>query len=168
MPLQKICKMWVNFNELPLQSRIWVFQSNRIMAPSEQSSIDDAVKQFVQKWSTHGVHMLASHVLFHNCFVIIAADEQKQKASGCSIDSFTALFKAFGTQYNLSFFDRFSIAHKLGDGVVISDLDDFKQLIGDGRITPDTLVFNNLIEQRQDLFKKWEVPLKESWQKRYL
>tara|TARA_B100000963_G_C22097564_1_gene439213 strand:+ start:40 stop:522 length:483 start_codon:yes stop_codon:yes gene_type:complete len=160
--------MWVNFNELPLQSRIWVFQSNRIMAPSEQSSIDDAVKQFVQKWSTHGVHMLASHVLFHNCFVIIAADEQKQKASGCSIDSFTALFKAFGTQYNLSFFDRFSIAHKLGDGVVISDLDDFKQLIGDGRITPDTIVFNNLIEQRQDLFKKWEVPLKESWQKRYL
>ena len=160
--------MWVNFNELPLQSRIWVFQSNRIMAPSEQSSIDDAVKQFVQKWSTHGVHMLASHVLFHNCFVIIAADEQKQKASGCSIDSFTALFKAFGTQYNLSFFDRFSIAHKLGDEVVISDLDDFKQLIDDGCITQDTLVFNNLIEQRQDLSTKWELPLKESWQKRYL
>ena len=112
--------------------------------------------------------MLASHVLFHNCFVVIAADEQKQAASGCSIDSFTALFKAFGTHYNLSFFDRFSIAHKLGDEVVISDLDDFKQLIGEGRITPDTLVFNNLIEQRQDLFTKWELPLKESWQKRYL
>ena len=58
---------------------------------------------FVQKWSTHGVQMLASHILFHNCFVVIAADEQKQAASGCSIDSFTALFKAFGSQYNLSF-----------------------------------------------------------------
>lgn len=160
--------MWVNFDELPLQSRVWVFQSNRIMSPSEQSSIDAAVKQFVQEWSTHGVHMLASHVLFHNCFVVIAADEQKQAASGCSIDSFTALFKVFGTQYNLSFFDRFSIAHKLGDEVVISDLDDFKQLIGDGRITQDTLVFNNLINLRQDLFTKWELPLKESWQKRYL
>ena len=160
--------MWVNFDELPLQSRVWVFQSNRIMTTSEQSSIDSAVKHFVQKWSTHGVHMLASHVLFHNCFVVIAADEQKQAASGCSIDSFTALFKAFGTQYNLSFFDRFSIAHKLGDEVVISDLDDFKQLIGDGRITQDTLVFNNLINLRQDLFTKWELPLKESWQKRYL
>ena len=160
--------MWVNFDELPLQSRVWVFQSNRIMTSSEQSSIDDAVKYFVQKWSTHGVHMLASHVLFHNCFVVIAADEQKQAASGCSIDSFTALFKAFGTQYDLSFFDRFSIAHKLGDEVVISDLVDFKQLIGDGRITPDTLVFNNLINRRQDLLTKWELPLKESWQKRYL
>ena len=160
--------MWVNFDELPLQSRVWVFQSNRIMSPSEQSSIDAALKQFVQKWSTHGVQMLASNVLYHNCFVVIAADEQKQAASGCSIDSFTALFKAFGTQYNLSFFDRFSIAHKSRDEVVISDLDDFKQLIGDGSITPDTLVFNNLIEQRQDLSTKWELPLKESWQKRYL
>lgn len=160
--------MWVNFDELPLQSRVWVFQSNRIMTPSEQSSIDDAVKHFVQKWSTHGLQMLASHVLYHNCFVVIAADEQKQAASGCSIDSFTALFKAFGTQYNLSFFDRFSIAHKSEDEVVISNLDDFKQLIDDGCITPDTLVFNNLIEQRQDLSTKWEVPLNESWQKRYL
>ena len=160
--------MWVNFDELPLQSRVWVFQSNRIMTPSEKSSIDGDVKHFVQKWSTHGVQMLASHVLFHNCFVVIAADEQKQSASGCSIDSFTALFKAFGTQYNLSFFDRFSIAHKSNDEVVISNLDDFKQLINDGRITQDTLVFNNLIEQRQDLSTKWELPLKESWQKRFL
>ena len=160
--------MWVNFDELPLQSRVWVFQSNRIMSPSEQSSIDAAVNQFVQKWSTHGVQMFASHVLYHNCFVVIAADEEKQAASGCSIDSFTALFKAFGTQNNLSFFDRFSIAHKSEDGVVISKLDDFKQLIGDGRITQDTLVFNNLINRRQDLLTKWELPLKESWQKRYL
>ena len=160
--------MWVNFDELPLQSRVWVFQSNRIMSPDEQSSIDDALKQFVQKWSTHGVQMLASHVLYHNCFVVIAANEQKQAASGCSIDSFTALFKAFGTQYNLSFFDRFSIAHKSEDDVLISNLDDFKQLIDDGLITPYTLVFNNLIEQRQDLSTKWELPLKESWQKRYL
>ena len=160
--------MWVNFDELPLQSRVWVFQSNRIMSPSEQSSIDAAVKQFVQKLSTHGVQMLASHVLFHNCFVIIAVDEEKQAASGCSIDSFTALFKVFGTQYNLSFFDRYSIAYKLKDEVLISNLNEFKKLITNGRITQDTLVFNNLIDQRQDLYSKWEIPLKESWQKRYL
>ena len=160
--------MWVNFDKLPMQSRVWVFQSNRIMSPSEQSSIDAAVKQFVQKWSTHGVQMLASNVLYHNCFVVIAADEQKQAASGCSIDSFTALFKAFGTKYNLSFFDRFSIAYKLKDEVLISNLNEFKKLIAEGRITQDSLVFNNLIDQRQDLYSKWEIPLKESWQKRYL
>ena len=164
----KICKMWVNFDELPFQSRIWVFQSNRMMSTDEQSFINDSLKNFLQKWSTHSVQMLASHVLYHNCFIVIAADEQKKTASGCSIDAFTTLFKAFGTKYNLSFFDRFSIAHKSGDGVVISNLDDFKQLIGDGLITQDTIVFNNLINQRKDLYTKWQIPIKESWQKRYL
>ena len=92
----------------------------------------------------------------------------KNKQPGCSIDTFTALFKAFGTQYNLSFFDRYSIAPRLGDDIVISDLDDFKQLIDDGLINQDTHVFNNLIDRRQDLFTKWELPCKESWQKTYL
>ena len=160
--------MWVNFDELPLQSRVWVFQSNRIMSPDEQSSVYEAVKHFLHKWSSHGEHMLASHVLYHNCFVIIAADEEKQVASGCSIDSFTTLFKSFGRQYNLMFFDRFSIAYRSNDEVVICKLDDFIQLIVNGSINQDTIVFNNLIDRRQDLFTKWELPLKESWQKRYL
>ena len=138
--------MWVNFDELPLQSGLCTISFFELLTRLPASS----------------------HVLFHNCFVVIAADEQKQAASGCSIDSFTKLFKAFGAQYNLTFFDRFSIAHKSNDEVLISNLDDFKQLIHDGHITQDTLVFNNLIDRRQDLFTKWELPLKESWQKRYL
>ena len=161
--------MWVNFDELPLQSRVWVFQSNRMMSTREQSSINQAVKYFIQKWYAHGEHMLASNVLFHNCFVVIASDEEKKVASGCSIDSLMTLFKSFGRQYNLSFFDRFSIAHRSNnDEVVINNLDDFKQLIDNGSINQDTFVFNNLIDRRQDLFTKWELPLKESWLKRYL
>ena len=66
------------------------------------------------------------------------------------------------------FFDRFSIAYRFNDEVVISKLDDFIQLIVNGSINQDTIVFNNLIDRRQDIFTKWELPLKESWQKRYL
>ena len=160
--------MWVDFDQLSLKSRVWVFQCNRVFTLDEQAAMDGALKHYIQKWSSHGAQMYASHRIVHSCFVIIAADEQKQAASGCSIDSFTALFKAFGTQYNLSFFDRFSIAHKSNDEVVISNLDDFKKLIENGCITPNTLVFNNLIEKREDLETKWMLPLKESWQKRYL
>ena len=145
-----------------------MFQSDRILAAEEQSSIDDYLKSFVAQWSTHGAQMHASHVILHNCFVVVAADEQKQAASGCSIDSFTALFKKFGEQYNLSFFDRFSVAHKSNSEVVISPLDRFKKLIKEGDVTENTIVFNNLITTKEDLLNKWEIPLKESWQKRYL
>ena len=145
-----------------------MFQSNRVLAAEEQNSIDDHLKSFVEQWSTHGAQMHASHILVHNCFVVVAADEQKQAASGCSIDSFTGLFKKFGEQYNLSFFDRFSVAHKSDSEVVVSVLNDFKKLINEAVVTENTIVFNNLIATKEDLLNKWELPLKESWQKRYL
>ena len=94
--------MWVDFDDLSLQSRVWVFQSNRFLAAEEQDSIDTHLKSYIEQWSTHGAKMHASHLLLHNCFVVISADEQKQAASGCSIDSLTALFKKLGEQYNLS------------------------------------------------------------------
>ena len=160
--------MWVNFDDLSLESRVWVFQADRILTIDEQNAIDTHLKGFVEQWSTHGSQMHASHVLLHNCFIVIAADEQKQEASGCSIDSFTTLFKRFGEQFNLSFFDRFSIAYKSNAAVVVSPLEVFKKDIDAAVITENTIVFNNLIASKKDLLNKWELPLKESWQKRYL
>ena len=160
--------MWVNFDKLPSTSRVWVFQSNQKLKKEIQASIDSELKAFIEKWSTHGSQMHASHVLMHDCFVIIAADEGKQMASGCSIDSFTGLFKAFGSQYGISFFDRFSVAYKQGEEVRVCSLDHFKSKIGLGEIKASTLVYNNLIASKSDLSDAWELPLEQSWQKRYL
>ena len=160
--------MWIDFDSLPLESRVWVFQSDRILTTEEQNAMDGHLKNFVSQWSTHGAQMHASHSFLHNCFVVIAADEQRQEASGCSIDSFTTLFKKYGEQFNLSFFDRFSIAHKSNTDVIVSSLDEFKASIKGGSITRSTIVFNNLISSKKDLLNKWELPLHESWQKRYL
>lgn len=160
--------MWVNFDELPSTSRVWIFQSNHLLNPETQLSIDTELKAFIEKWSTHGSQMHASHKLLHNCFVIVAADEGKQMASGCSIDSFTGLFKTFGSQYGISFFDRFSMAYKQDEEVVVCSLDDFKSKIGLGEIKASTLVYNNLIASKSDLSDAWELPLEQSWQKRYL
>ena len=160
--------MWIDFDNLSLESRVWVFQSDRILTSDEQKSMDGHLKEFVSQWSTHGAQIHASHTILHNCFVVIAADEQRQEASGCSIDSFTALFKKYGEQFNLSFFDRFSIAHKSNADVIVSSLDQFKASIKLGDVTKSTIVFNNLISSKKDLLNKWELPLHESWQKRYL
>ena len=160
--------MWVNFDDLSLESRVWVFQADRILTKDEQRAIYGLLKDFFSQWSTHGAQMHSSHLIVHNCFVVIAADEQKQEASGCSIDSFIAIFKKIGEQFNLSFFDRFSIAYKFNTDVVVSSLDQFKSSIKRGDITKNTIVFNNLIASKKDLLNKWELPLYESWQKRYL
>jgi len=160
--------MAVTFNQISPLSRLWVFQSTRVLTTAEQSFIDSKLSVFIAGWATHGTPLHAAFAIKNNCSVIVSVDENIQAASGCSISSLTALFESFGTEFKLSFFDRFSIAHKNNNIVQLSSVKEFKELIQVGEVTENTLVFNNLIGLKQDLTTKWEVPLKESWQKRYL
>jgi len=160
--------MAVLFNEMSPFSRVWVFQSNRLLSVEQQEVINSKLSSFVAEWATHGTPLHASFEIRNNCSVIVAVDENIQSASGCSISSLTALFESLGSAFNLSFFDRFSIAHKANNTVELSSVKEFKNLIAAGSVNADTLVFNNLIANKEDLSTKWEIPLKDSWQKRYL
>jgi hypothetical protein len=126
------------------------------------------MNSFIDQWSTHGKQMHGSHTILHNCFVIVAADELRQLASGCSIDSLTALFKEFGHRYQLSFFDRFSIACKTNNDVRLMKLNRFKGALDSGEITGDSTVFDHLISSKADLSSSWEIAVKDSWLRRYL
>lgn len=160
--------MAVLFNDMSPLSRVWVFQSNRLLSAEEQVFINSKLSSFVVAWATHGTPLHAAFTIINNCSVIVTVNENIQAASGCSISSLTALFESIGTEFKLSFFDRFSIAHKTNSTVVLSSVNEFKELIKVGKVTEDTLVYNNLIALKQDLESTWEIPLKQSWQKRYL
>jgi len=41
-------------------------------------------------------------------------------------------------------------------------------LIKMGKVNAETLVYNNLVTVKKELDTHWEIPLKNSWQKRYL
>lgn len=160
--------MWVDFDQLALDSRVWIFQTDRLMNAEEELVVDSQVKGFISQWASHGASMHASHIVLHHCFVVIAADEQKQSASGCSIDSSMAVFKQLEKQLGLSFFDRFAIAYNDGEQVKVVKQAVFKSLIADGLISENTIVFNNLISSKEQFLNTWEIPIKESWHKRYL
>ena len=160
--------MAVLFNDMNPLSRVWVFQATRVLTTDEQSFIDAKLSVFIADWATHGTPLHAAFAIKNNCSVIVSVDENIQAASGCSISSLTALFESFGSEFKLSFFDRFSIAHQSQRKVEISTVKEFKELISNGSVNADTIVYNNLIALKEDLSTKWELPLKESWQKRYL
>ena len=160
--------MAILFNDMSPLSKVWVFQSDRLLSDEELTLIDIKLNSFIADWATHGTPLLASYKLKNNCSVIVAVDENIQAPSGCSISSLTALFVAIGAEIKVLFFDRFSIAHKSNNCVTLSSVKEFKELIQTGEVTENTLVYNNLIAQKQDLDTKWEIHLKDSWQKRYL
>lgn len=160
--------MWVPFEDLPQNSRVWIFQSDRLLSDSERKEIDDKMTSFIGQWYTHGKPMHGTHNIIYGCFVIVVADEQMQMASGCSIDSLTELFKDFGQIYQLSFFDRFSIAYKKNNEVYLMTLDRFKEALDSGELDAESKVFNHLLSSKLELSSSWEIPIKDSWLRRYL
>ena len=85
--------MYIPFEDLPGESRIWIYQSNRKFSEEEFSEIETDLKAFVEEWAAHGTSLEASFLLKYNRFIILAVNQDVQAATGCSIDSSVRFIK---------------------------------------------------------------------------
>lgn len=79
--------MYIPFENLPEESKIWIYQSNRKFSDDEFAAIDADLKIFIENWAAHGTSLEASYLLKYNRFIILAVNQEVQIATGCSIDS---------------------------------------------------------------------------------
>src|SRR5688500_2176940 len=119
--------MLVPFQTLHDQSRIWIFQSSRKFNSRETKIISDALSAFTEGWLVHGSAMKASFDIRFDQFIILAADEQANAASGCSIDDSVRTLKKLGEELNIDFFDRTKVAFKNQDEVITIPISDLKK-----------------------------------------
>ena len=165
--------MFILFEELPENARVWVYQSNRPLTPEEQRFILQQGKLFAEQWAAHGQQLRASVTVLRHHFVVIAVDERHQLPTGCSIDglvgfvrSLANVLQARGT--SIDFFDRTLVAFWVNDSVELIPLAQVKRQITDGQIPPDTLMFNNLAATKAELSTRWQLPIQDTWLARYL
>jgi hypothetical protein len=155
--------MFVPFNELPGTSRIWIYQCNRELKADEVSEIKTLAENFAGIWTAHQATLHASFDILHNIFLVLAVDENKNDASGCSIDKSISFIRHLEQRFNISFFDRLGVAFRIGQEVKVKTLNDFLNFYNKENLADSLPVFNNLVFTKEDLKTKWEIPLKESW-----
>ena len=160
--------MHIQFDDLPENSRVWIYQANRTLNSSEVSIIFDELSAFTSGWTAHGIPLKSSFDIRFNQFIILAADEQVQEASGCSIDDSVRKVKALGQKINVDLFDRTWIAFLKDQEVITVRMNDLKADYGRGVWGGSTLVFNNVITKKGELMTSWLIPAEITWLKRYL
>ncbi|MFC5410819.1 hypothetical protein ACFPMF_15965 [Larkinella bovis] len=159
--------MWIPFEQLPDTARVWVYQSARPLTDAEVAAIETDLKPAVDGWAAHGTPLLGSAQLRNNRFLIVAVDEGHHLPSGCSIDSSVRWVRGIGQTLNADFFDR-SAAFVTAEGAVETvALPQIKTAVTEGRITPDTPVFNTLVATKAELQNRWQIKAADSWLKRY-
>jgi hypothetical protein len=161
--------MYIPFTSLPDSARLWIYQSSRPLQMDEVELISAHLHRFTENWAAHGAPLKASYTIAFQRFIILAVDEAHHLASGCSIDASVSVIRELQSLLNLDLFDRMQIAFRDDSGMIASISPKiFQSEIAKGNVNEDTLVFNNMIDRVGDLKNKWEVPVKNSWHKRYL
>lgn len=154
----------LDYNLLPNNARVWIYQSNQSFTEEQTAAIRQKLQTFVNQWQSHSHPLHAWGDIRYNRFVILAVDESYEAPSGCSIDSSVAVIKSIEQEFGVDMFDRLNFAYKNNDNTVQSaDRDNFAALYADEQINNDTIVFNNLVQTKADLETKWEVALGDSW-----
>ena len=160
--------MLVDFESLPDESRIWIYQCNRSFSPAELEEVTNGLNAFLAQWIAHGSDLKAGFEIKYNRFIIIGLDQAQASASGCSIDASVHYIQSLEKKYNVDLLDKMNVSYKQGAYVAYKDLKDFKRMAKERAVSKNTIVFNNLVATKQDYMENWEVPASESWHSRFM
>lgn len=160
--------MLIDFNQLPDEARIWVYQANRSFSEEELQSLQPEIENFLKEWTVHGKELKVAYQMPYKRFLVFGLDESLSATSGCSIDASVRFIQALEKKYNLDLLDKMNVSYKHGEHVAYKTLADFKKMVKQKSVSPRTIVFNNLVNTKAEFDEYWEVPLTESWHSRFL
>lgn len=160
--------MLIDFESLPDNSRIWIYQCNRSFSSEELKEITVGLKAFLTQWTAHGSDLKAGFEIKYKRFIIIGLDQAEASASGCSIDASVHYIQNLEQQFKIDLLDKMNVSYKQGEFIAYKTLKDFKKMAKQRAISKNTVVFNNLVATKQEYLENWEVPASESWHARFL
>ena len=160
--------MLVDFNTLPEESKIWIYQANRSFSEQELEEIESKLNTFIENWTTHGSDLQSGYLIKYKRFIIIGLNQNLNKASGCSVDASVHFIQELEKEYGVDLMDKMNLSYKQGDFVAYKTLIDFKKMAKEKAVSKNTIVFNNLVTNIAEFNENWEVPASESWHNRFL
>ena len=160
--------MFTEYKNLPNNSRVWIYQSDREFTNNEIEFISEKAIDFINQWTRHGDDLKGSFTIKYNQFLVLAVDESFNNVSGCSIDSSVRFIKELENELKLDLMNKMNVTFKDNDNINLVKLFDFQKFAKESKVTAETIVFNNMVATKEDFENNWEIAAKDSWHKRFL
>tara|TARA_B100000965_G_scaffold193028_1_gene161170 strand:- start:43 stop:525 length:483 start_codon:yes stop_codon:yes gene_type:complete len=160
--------MYVSFNLLPSNAKVWIYQSDSNLSSTDVELIEKEVKFFLNNWSTHNKEIESSYEIRYNRFLIIGLNENINSASGCSIDKSVNFIKNLQSILKVNFLNRLDVAYKIGNEINSISLLEFQNMIRENKLSKDSIVYNNMIDTKKSYLNSWETTIENSWHKKFL
>ncbi len=159
--------MYVSFDQLSDEARIWVYQASRPLQEKEQVMILQKTQVFLETWASHGNPLQCSVSIYYDQLLILAVEEKFQNATGCAIDASTHFIRELEQDFQIALLDRTRIAFRHDQTNSLVPLDQLKAAIQQGTILADMLTFDNTITRKKALTDGWLVRAGDAWFGKY-
>lgn len=155
------------FSDMPDHARLFIHGTSRVLDAAEAARLLDEVDAFLDEWAAHGEPVSGARDFRDGRFLLIAADEEVTRLSGCSIDSLVRAMKAIEAGLGLSLLDSSPVYYRGAAGVERVTREEFGRRVEAGQIAPETIVFDNTVSDVGTLRRGgWEKPFHASWHAR--
>ena len=160
--------MITDFNSIPETAKIWVFPASRKFYPQELPEINAKIEQFLTEWNNENDPISAAYVIKYDHFIIVTANDTEQSLSLEAQDQLANFIQSLESSYELILMDRINVCFKQGEFVQYKTLPDFKKMIKAKGVSQNTMVFNSMINIKEEMEFGWEINIMDSWLGRFL
>lgn len=160
--------MFVDYNTISEDAKVWVYPSSRKFYPTEIEEIEQKIKTFVENWKAGDENFKASYRFLYHRFIIFVADVSETTITNADIDASVSFILALQETYKIELLDKMNACFKQGEFVQYKELKDFKKLVKNKAVTGKTIIFDNLVNNKEDLENFWEISIENSWYNRFL
>ena len=155
---------FVRMEDLPDNSRAWVFGADRDVEASSAKLLLREVDRFLSEWHAHGAPLTVARDWRDNRFLTVAVDQSTAGASGCSIDGLYRALKSLEPKLGASLVTSGLIFYRDANGRIDSvDRERFATLSAQGEITRDTRVFDPTVTTLREWRARFELNAEDSW-----
>lgn len=143
--------------------RVIIYPASRPFSPKESKVITEKLYDFLATWAAHGKPLSSSFKIERNQFVIVCVDEDKEAASGCSIDSLGQMMREIDSEFQLGLFDRMKASFIENGEMKTLKMQEFRKGLKEGNISDNIEVFDFSKNTFAAFQSDFLLPLKRSW-----
>ncbi|QLH33210.1 MAG: hypothetical protein HWD62_13030 [Cyclobacteriaceae bacterium] len=159
--------MFVPFETLPANSRVWVYTGQRAFTKNEVETIHGLLLPFCRQWEAHGHPLQSSFSILDNHFVVLAVNEDFHNPSGCSIDSSVGVLRKLEEVTGIDLLDRSRVPFLINGKIELIPLAHLKIQFQNGILKANTITFHTMATAKHQL-ENWKLPAENTWLAKYL
>ena len=152
------------FEDLPDSARVWVYGSEPALNEANTREMLAEVDRFLLGWRAHGVPLYSARNWSDDRFLTIAVDQEREGASGCSIDTLFRTLKALESTVGGQLITSGLVYYRGKDGQIRAvSRDEFTELSRKGEIDTSTEVFDLSVTQLGEWRARFRSRAGDSW-----